>query len=184
MELEKTEIEGAVVLTPKVFGDNRGWFMESYSKRTLEELGISDEFIQDNRSFSAQVGTLRGLHCQTNPMAQAKLLTCLKGTITDIAVDIRKGSPTYKKWVAVELSEENKKMRQHRMSRAEREQTITRLTREMKEAARLLQFEHAAFLRDEIEKLQRGEDPTADTSTRRAAEKQRKTGKGRRSYKK
>lgn len=110
MELEKTEIEGAVVLTPKVFGDNRGWFMESYSKRTLEELGISDEFIQDNRSFSAQVGTLRGLHCQTNPMAQAKLLTCLKGTITDIAVDIRKGSPTYKKWVAVELSEENKKM--------------------------------------------------------------------------
>jgi excinuclease ABC subunit B len=70
------------------------------------------------------------------------------------------------------------------MSRAEREQTITRLTREMKEAARLLQFEHAAFLRDEIEKLQRGEDPTADTSTRRAAEKQRKTGKGRRSYKK
>lgn len=110
MELEKTEIEGAVVLTPKVFGDNRGWFMESYSKRTLKELGISDEFIQDNRSFSAQVGTLRGLHCQTNPMAQAKLLTCLKGTITDIAVDIRKGSPTYKKWVAVELSEENKKM--------------------------------------------------------------------------
>ena len=82
------------------------------------------------------------------------------------------------------MSEENKKMRQHRMSRAEREQTITRLTREMKEAARLLQFEHAAFLRDEIEKLQRGEDPTADTSTRRAAEKQRKTGKGRRSYKK
>ncbi len=84
----------------------------------------------------------------------------------------------------ISMSEENKKMRQHRMSRAEREQTITRLTREMKEAARLLQFEHAAFLRDEIEKLQRGEDPTADTSTRRAAEKQRKTGKGRRSYKK
>ena len=110
MELEKAVIEGAVLLTPKDFGDNRGWFMESYSKRTLEELGISDEFIQDNRSFSAQVGTLRGLHCQTNPMAQAKLLTCLKGTITDIAVDIRKGSPTYKKWVAVELSEDNKKM--------------------------------------------------------------------------
>lgn len=110
MELKKTEIEGAVVLTPKVFGDNRGWFMESYSKRTLDELGITDEFIQDNRSFSSQVGTLRGLHCQTNPMAQAKFLTCLKGKITDVAVDIRKGSPTYKKWVAVELSEENKKM--------------------------------------------------------------------------
>ena len=84
----------------------------------------------------------------------------------------------------ISMSEENKRMRQHRMSRAERQQTIARLTREMKEAARLLQFEHAAFLRDEIEKLQRGEDPTADTSTRRAAEKQRKTGKGRRSYKK
>ncbi len=110
MELEKTEIEGAVVLAPKVFGDNRGWFMESYSKRTLEELGINDNFIQDNRSFSAEKGTLRGLHCQTEPMAQAKLLTCLKGEITDIAVDIREGSPTYKKWVAVKLTAENKKM--------------------------------------------------------------------------
>ena len=78
----------------------------------------------------------------------------------------------------ISMSEENKKMRQHRMSRAEREQTITRLTREMKEAARLLQFEHAAFLRDEIEKLQRGEDPTADTSTRRAAENSAKRARG------
>lgn len=109
MELEKTDICGAVVLTPKVFGDNRGWFMESYSKRTLEELGITDEFIQDNRSFSAEKGTLRGLHCQTDPMAQAKLLTCLKGEIMDVAVDIREGSPTYKKWVAVKLTAENKK---------------------------------------------------------------------------
>ena len=110
MEFEKTQIDGAVVLEPKVFGDNRGWFMESYSKRTLEEAGIFDEFIQDNRSFSAEKGTLRGLHCQTEPMAQAKLLTCLKGEILDIAVDIRKGSPTYMKWVGVKLSEENKKM--------------------------------------------------------------------------
>ncbi len=110
MELEKTEITGAVVLTPKFFGDNRGWFMESYSKRTLKELGITDEFIQDNRSFSAEKGTLRGLHCQTDPMAQAKLLTCLRGEIMDIAVDIREGSPTYKKWVAVKLTAENKKM--------------------------------------------------------------------------
>ncbi|MBQ8784268.1 MAG: dTDP-4-dehydrorhamnose 3,5-epimerase [Clostridia bacterium] len=110
MDIEKTQIDGAVVLTPKVFGDNRGWFMESYSKRTLEEAGIFDEFIQDNRSFSAEKGTLRGLHCQTEPMAQAKLLTCLKGEILDIAVDIRKGSPTYMKWVGVKLSEENKKM--------------------------------------------------------------------------
>lgn len=110
MEVEKTFIDGAVVLTPKVFGDNRGWFMESYSKRTLEEAGIYDEFIQDNRSFSAEKGTLRGLHCQTEPMAQAKLLTCLKGEILDLAVDIREGSPTYMKWVSVKLSEENKKM--------------------------------------------------------------------------
>lgn len=110
MEFKKTQIDGAVVLVPKVFGDNRGWFMESYSKRTLEEAGIFDEFIQDNRSFSAEKGTLRGLHCQTEPMAQAKLLTCLKGEILDIAVDIRKGSPTYMKWVGVKLSEENKKM--------------------------------------------------------------------------
>ncbi len=110
MDIEKTQIDGAVVLTPKIFGDNRGWFMESYSKRTLEEAGIFDEFIQDNRSFSAEKGTLRGLHCQTEPMAQAKLLTCLKGEILDIAVDIRKGSPTYMKWVGVKLSEENKKM--------------------------------------------------------------------------
>ena len=110
MEVEKTFIDGADVLTPKVFCDNRGWFMESYSKRTLEEAGIYDEFIQDNRSFSAEKGTLRGLHCQTEPMAQAKLLTCLKGEILDVAVDIREGSPTYMKWVSVKLSEENKKM--------------------------------------------------------------------------
>ena len=110
MEVEKTFIDGAVVLTPKVFGDNRGWFMESYSKRTLEEAGIFDDFILDNRSFSAEKGTLRGLHCQTEPMAQAKLLTCLKGEILDVAVDIREGSPTYMKWVSVKLSEENKKM--------------------------------------------------------------------------
>lgn len=110
MEIKKTQIDGAVVLIPKVFGDNRGWFMESYSKRTLEEAGIFDEFIQDNRSFSAEKGTLRGLHCQTEPMAQAKLLTCLKGEILDIAVDIRKGSPTYMEWVGVKLTEENKNM--------------------------------------------------------------------------
>ncbi len=110
MDIEKTNIEGAVVLTPKVFGDNRGWFMESYSKRTLEQAGIFDDFIQDNRSFSAEKGTLRGLHCQTEPMAQAKLLTCLKGEIMDVAVDIRKGSPTYKQVVCVKLTEENKKM--------------------------------------------------------------------------
>lgn len=110
MTLTETAVNGVFEIEPKVFGDNRGWFYESYSKEKFEKLGITAEFVQDNRSFSAQKGTLRGLHCQTNPKAQAKLITCLKGAILDVAVDIRKGSPTYMKWVAVELNEDNKKM--------------------------------------------------------------------------
>ena len=110
MTLNETAINGVFEIEPKIFGDNRGWFYESYSKEKFEKLGITADFIQDNRSFSAQKGTLRGLHCQTNPKAQAKLITCLKGAILDVAVDIRKGSPTYMKWIAVELTEENKKM--------------------------------------------------------------------------
>lgn len=110
MKLIKTAIDGVFEVEPQVFGDNRGWFYESYSKEKFEKIGIKADFVQDNRSFSAQKGTLRGLHCQTNPMAQAKLITCLRGAILDVAVDIRKGSPTYMKWVAVELNEENKKM--------------------------------------------------------------------------
>ena len=107
MNLIKTEIDGLFILEPKVFGDNRGWFYESYSKRTLEALGINIDFVQDNRSYSSQKGTLRGLHCQKDPGAQAKLLTCTKGKIFDVAVDIRKGSPTYGQHVAVELTEDN-----------------------------------------------------------------------------
>ncbi len=110
MKLTETAIEGVYEIEPKVFGDNRGWFYESYSKEKLENLGIKADFVQDNRSFSAAEGTLRGLHCQTNPKAQSKLITCLQGAILDVAVDIRKGSPTYMKWVAVELNAENKKM--------------------------------------------------------------------------
>lgn len=110
MTLNETAINGVFEIEPKIFGDNRGWFYESYSKEKFAKLGITNEFIQDNRSFSAQKGTLRGLHCQKNPMAQAKLITCLKGAILDVAVDIRKGSPTYMKWIAVELNEGNKKM--------------------------------------------------------------------------
>lgn len=110
MKAEKTCIEGALIITPDVFGDNRGWFTETYSKRKFEEIGIFDDFVQDNRSFSAEKGTVRGLHCQTDPMAQAKLFTCLRGEIIDVAVDIREGSPTYKKWVGVHLTGENKKM--------------------------------------------------------------------------
>jgi len=110
MDLIQTEINGVYIVEPRVFGDNRGWFCETYSKKAFEELGITADFVQDNRSFSAQKGTLRGLHCQTDPKSQAKLVSCIKGSILDVAVDIREGSPTYMKWVAVELTEENKKM--------------------------------------------------------------------------
>lgn len=110
MIFEKTEIEGVFIVEPQVFGDNRGWFCETYSQKAFEENGIFADFVQDNRSFSAKAGTLRGLHCQTDPKSQAKLVSCTKGKILDVAVDIREGSPTYKKWIAVELSEENKKM--------------------------------------------------------------------------
>lgn len=110
MNLNRTAIDGVFEVEPRVFGDNRGWFYETYSKKVFEELGITADFVQDNRSFSARKGTLRGLHCQTDPKSQAKLVTCIRGSILDVAVDIRKGSPTYMKWVAVELNEENKKM--------------------------------------------------------------------------
>lgn len=110
MKLEKTKIDGAYIIEPDVFGDNRGWFYESYSQKKFEELGIDTVFVQDNRSFSVEKGTLRGLHCQTNPMAQTKLITCLRGEILDVAVDIRKDSPTYLQWQSVVLSGENKKM--------------------------------------------------------------------------
>lgn len=109
MNAVKTKVEDAIILEPDVFGDNRGWFMESYSKKKLAEVGIDVDFVQDNRSFSAEKGTLRGLHCQLNPTAQSKLLTCIRGKILDVAVDIREGSPTYMQWEAVELSSENKK---------------------------------------------------------------------------
>lgn len=110
MNLEKTQIDGVYIVEPKVFGDNRGWFYETYSKNAFKEMGIDVDFVQDNRSFSAKKGTLRGLHCQTDPKSQAKLVSCTRGEIIDVAVDIREGSPTYMKWVAVKLTEENKKM--------------------------------------------------------------------------
>ncbi len=109
LKATETNLSGVYILEPQVFGDARGWFMESWSKRKLEEAGIHVEFLQDNHSFSAVKGTLRGLHYQLNPMAQAKLLRCSKGSILDVAVDIRKGSPQYAQWTAVELSAENKK---------------------------------------------------------------------------
>ena len=109
MKATETELKGVFVLEPQVFGDARGWFMESWSQRKMHDAGIDVQFVQDNQSFSAQKGTLRGLHYQLNPMCQAKLLRCTCGKIFDVAVDIRKGSPQYGKWVGVELSAENKK---------------------------------------------------------------------------
>lgn len=109
MDITKTEIEDVLIIEPRVFGDHRGWFTETYSKQKFKENGIDFDFVQDNHSMSAQKGTLRGLHFQTNPKAQTKLVRCTKGRIFDIAVDLREGSSTYKKWVGVELSEENKK---------------------------------------------------------------------------
>lgn len=109
MQVTKTNLEGVLILEPKVFGDARGWFMETWSARKFEAAGLNFDFVQDNQSYSAQKGTLRGLHYQTAPFAQAKLVRCTRGKLLDVAVDIREGSETFAKWVAVELTAENKK---------------------------------------------------------------------------
>ncbi len=109
MKVIKTEIEGAVILEPQIFGDERGWFCESWSKKKMEDAGFFYDFVQDNHSFSKNKNTLRGLHFQKGEHAQAKLVRCVRGAVLDVAVDLRKNSPTYKKWVAVELSAENKR---------------------------------------------------------------------------
>lgn len=109
MKLIETAVIGAFEIEPEVFGDRRGWFYEAYSKREFERLGINVDFVQDNRSFSSKKGTLRGLHCQTEPKAQAKLITCLRGEILDVAVDLRRGSPTFMKRASAILTAENKK---------------------------------------------------------------------------
>lgn len=108
MEVIKTDIEGLVILKPRVFEDARGYFYESYSKRDFDKaVGYEVDFVQDNQSMSSY-GVVRGLHFQKPPYTQAKLVRCIKGKVLDVAVDMRKGSPTYGKHVAVELSEENK----------------------------------------------------------------------------
>ena len=109
MKRIETGIDGLFVVEPEVFGDHRGWFMESWSKRKFEEIGIDCEFVQDNHSFSEKKGTLRGLHFQKGEYAQAKLVRVLRGRVYDVAVDLRKNSPTFLKWFGVELSEENKR---------------------------------------------------------------------------
>lgn len=109
MKVVSTDIEDLFIIEPQVFGDNRGWFMESWSQKKMEETGLFYNFVQDNHSFSAVKGTLRGLHFQKGSSSQAKLVRCVRGAVLDVAVDLRKNSKTYKKWVGCILSEENKK---------------------------------------------------------------------------
>ena len=108
MRIEKTFLEGCVLIYPDCFKDNRGWFMESYHHDKYHDLGISSAFVQDNHSYSKECYTLRGLHFQTGNAAQSKLVRCVKGKIWDVAVDLRSESPTYKQWIGVVLDAENK----------------------------------------------------------------------------
>ncbi|MAP94045.1 MAG: dTDP-4-dehydrorhamnose 3,5-epimerase [Ponticaulis sp.] len=107
MEITRLDIPEVVLLKPKKFGDDRGFFIETWNKNLLLEHGLDFDFVQDNHSLSVQKGVLRGLHFQKPPHAQDKLVRCTKGSILDVAVDIRKGSPTYGKYVSAVISEEN-----------------------------------------------------------------------------
>ena len=108
MNFIKTDLPGVIIIEPKVFKDDRGYFFESYNKAEFALHGMGYNFVQDNQSMSSY-GVVRGLHCQLGEHAQAKLVRCLYGTVLDVAVDFRKNSPTFGKYIAVELSDENKK---------------------------------------------------------------------------
>ena len=107
MKILDTKIPEVKIIEPDVFGDHRGWFMETWSQPKYESLHFAP--MQDNESFTAKKGTLRGIHFQQDPMAQAKIVRVVRGAVMDVAVDLRKGSPTYLQWVSVELSAENKR---------------------------------------------------------------------------
>lgn len=107
LDLIPTNLPGVLILTPVRHGDARGFFSESWNRKRMEEAGIALDFVQDNHSLSEQAGTVRGLHFQAPPHAQAKLVRCGRGRLFDVAVDIRRGSPTYGQWAGVELSFEN-----------------------------------------------------------------------------
>ena len=107
MRIEQTALEGVLILTPQRFGDDRGWFSETWSAARMRAAGLGVEFVQDNQSMSAAAGTLRGLHYQAPPHAQDKLVRCTAGLIFDVAVDFRAGSPGFGRWVGVELSPQN-----------------------------------------------------------------------------
>ncbi len=107
MQIEKTEIPGVLILTPKIFGDERGFFLESYNRQAFKQAGIEQEFVQDNHSKSTQ-SVLRGLHYQKK-FPQGKLICAIQGEVLDVIVDIRRGSPAFSKWISVLISAENKK---------------------------------------------------------------------------
>lgn len=107
MEVSQTGIPGLVVLKPKVFGDNRGFFLETYSRKAFAAAGLEYDFVQDNHACSGPKGVLRGLHFQRPPAAQAKLVWVTHGAVFDVAVDLRQGSPTYGRWYGIELTGEN-----------------------------------------------------------------------------
>ena len=107
LDIRKTALPEVIVLTPRRFGDARGFFSESWNRDRMAGLGLDFAFVQDNHSLSAQAGTIRGLHFQSLPHAQDKLVRCGRGALFDVAVDIRKGSPTYGQWVGEELTFEN-----------------------------------------------------------------------------
>ena len=109
MEITPTSLPDVLEITPRRFGDDRGWFAEIWNRAAFAAAGIGLDFVQDNHSFSTEVGTLRGLHYQAPPRAQDQLVRCTRGAIFDVAVDVRRGSPTYRQWVGVELTAANGK---------------------------------------------------------------------------
>jgi dTDP-4-dehydrorhamnose 3,5-epimerase len=105
----ETDLPGVLILEPQIFGDARGWFTETWSEQSMRDAGLYYRFVQDNHSYSAQKHTLRGIHFQKGEYAQAKLLRCPRGAVLDVAVDLRLGSPTYRRWISAELSADNKR---------------------------------------------------------------------------
>jgi len=109
MRIKKTKLPDTYIIKPEAFADERGWFCETFREEWLKKLGFQAKFVQENHSKSYKKGTLRGLHLQKKPLEQAKLIRCTRGAVLDVVVDLRKKSPTYKKWQKLVLSEENKK---------------------------------------------------------------------------
>lgn len=109
MKITKLDLEGVLLFDPQYFDDDRGYYCETYSKRTFEKHGITVDFVQDNHSYTVKKGTLRGVHFQNNPVAQGKLVRCIRGSVLDVAVDLRQESPTYKQYLSVVLSGENRR---------------------------------------------------------------------------